>query len=148
MLKQKAKRWVNAGLCLFFFLLFSPLAAAESIYTTLDTPFYDANGSAACTTDSGVQSPTSTNAGLVWPFATKNDSQVSLPVHRIDQGWDIQAEAGAPIFAIAPGTIYKFNANDGGFGNDYPTEKLDSSIGGPSDWIYYGHVHVLPSVLN
>jgi hypothetical protein len=100
------------------------------------TPYYDAG----CTVSSNV----SASADLVWPFATKSDSQYN----RVDQGWDIQDKAGAEVYAIAAGTIHVFNPDNGGFGNDYPTEKLDVSIGGPSDWIYYGHVHVLPSVIN
>lgn len=84
------------------------------------------------------------NASLVWPFSTKDTSQY----RRVDQGWDIQANAGAQIYAIASGTIEQKNPDVGcGFGNDYPVEVLDNSIGGPSNWIYYGHVHVVPGVV-
>lgn len=144
MLKQKAKRWAYLLLCLATFALFSPLAAAESIFQTLDTPFYDPSSTAACASESNIPaSPSTSTAALVWPFATKDTSQYE----RVDQGWDIQAEAGAAVYAIAPGTIYKFAPNSGGFGNDYPTEKLDNSISTWSDWVYYGHVHVLPNLI-
>ncbi|HET6864202.1 MAG TPA: hypothetical protein VFH37_03335 [Candidatus Saccharimonadales bacterium] len=84
------------------------------------------------------------NSSLVWPFSTKDSSQY----RRIDQGWDLQSNPGAAVYAISPGTIHKYLANPGGFGNDYPTEQLDNSIGGPTNWVYYGHVHVLPKVVN
>jgi 3D (Asp-Asp-Asp) domain-containing protein len=100
------------------------------------TPTPTATGS-SCPSTGGTGS-----GGLVWPFATKDSSQYN----RIDQGWDIQDKAGANIYAIASGTLHKFNPDTGNFGNDYPTEKLDSSIGGPSDWVYYGHVHILPGL--
>lgn len=119
-----------------FFTLSSSVLAQTSIYKTLQTPFYDPGQDCS----SGSQS----SSGLVWPFATKNESQYN----RVDQGWDIQSDAGAAIYAIASGTISVFAPDNGGFGNDYPTEKLDTSIGGPSDWIYYGHVHVLPGVVD
>jgi 3D (Asp-Asp-Asp) domain-containing protein len=83
-----------------------------------------------------------TNSGLVWPFATKDPSQYN----RVDQGWDIQDKAGASIYAIAPGTLHVFNPDLGNFGNDYPTEELDTDIGGTSKWVYYGHVHILPGL--
>ena len=86
--------------------------------------------------------PSTPSGTLVWPFATKSSSQYN----RIDQGWDIQDSAGAAIYAIAPGTIHVYNKDTGNFGNDYPTEELDNSIGGPSNFVYYGHVHVDPSV--
>ncbi len=91
-----------------------------------------------------VASPTATptNGSVVWPFATKDHTQYN----RIDQGWDIQDQAGAGVYAIAPGTINTYQPDPGGFGNDYPVEHLDSSIGGPSDWVYYGHVHIIPSL--
>ncbi|HSX36567.1 MAG TPA: M23 family metallopeptidase [Patescibacteria group bacterium] len=91
---------------------------------------------------SSSTSSSGTTNGLVWPFATKDSSQYN----RIDQGWDIQDKAGAPVYAIACGTLNTYNPDPGGFGNDYPVEHLDSSIGGPSDWVYYGHVHIIPSL--
>lgn len=81
-------------------------------------------------------------SGVVWPFATKDHTQFN----RIDQGWDIQDKAGAGVYAIAPGTIDTYQPDPGGFGNDYPVEHLDNSIGGPSDWVYYGHVHIIPGL--
>lgn len=81
---------------------------------------------------------------LVWPFATKNESQYN----RIDQGWDIQDKAGANIYAIASGTIHKFAPDTGNFGNDYPTQELDKDIGGTSKWVYYGHIHMIASLNN
>jgi len=94
--------------------------------------------------DAGSSTSTSGNSdtGLVWPFASKDTSQYN----RVDQGWDIQDRPGAPIYAIAPGTLHIFKTDPGGFGNDYPTEELDSSIGGPTNWVYYGHVHIIPSL--
>lgn len=99
----------------------------------------DSGGS--CCSSSGAASPTSAPASsntVVWPFATKNSSQYN----RVDQGWDIQDKAGATVYAIAPGTLHKSNPDPGAFGNDYPTEELDKSIGGPTTFVYYGHVHI------
>jgi hypothetical protein len=107
------------------------------------TSYYDPSGGVACTTGTTPQSLSST-ANIIWPFASKSTSQYN----RVDQGWDIQAEASAKVYAIAAGTIHKLAPDDHGFGNDYPTEELDTSIGGPSNWVYYGHVHMLPSVLD
>ncbi len=76
---------------------------------------------------------------IYWPFSSKNKSQYN----RIDQGWDIQDDPSARIYAIASGTLYKSNSDPGGFGNNYPTEHLDQSIGGPTNYVYYGHVHIL-----
>ncbi|MEI8187494.1 MAG: C39 family peptidase [Candidatus Saccharibacteria bacterium] len=142
--------------------------SGASIFTILSAGGYapatdgnDPNGySAAVTADisamaSGIPSsstaaPASTStstpgtSGVVWPFSTKSATQYQ----RIDEGWDIQTFPGGGIYAIAPGTIKQLSPDPGGFGNDYPVESLDSSIGGPSDWIYYGHVHVIPSVVN
>ncbi|HSW85480.1 MAG TPA: bulb-type lectin domain-containing protein [Candidatus Saccharimonadales bacterium] len=81
-------------------------------------------------------------ANIVWPFSTKSEGQY----HRIDQGWDIQAGAGAHIYAISSGTLHVYQPDPGGFGNDYPVEQLDQSIGGPTNWVYYGHVHILPGL--
>jgi hypothetical protein len=113
----------------------------NSIYD--DTVWYKSAGSsfAGCINQSDTGDLTGST--LVWPFATKSSSQYN----RVDQGWDIQSQAGAAIYAIASGTIHQYNPNPGGFGDDYPTEELDSSIGGPSIWVYYGHVHVLPGVV-
>ena len=86
---------------------------------------------------------TATTTGLVWPFAKKSSSQYN----RVDQGWDIQGKSGENIYAISPGTLYKLNKDTGMFGDDYPTEKLDTTIGGPSDWLYYGHVHILANLI-
>ena len=93
---------------------------------------------------SGSTGPAGTNASLVWPFATKNPSQYN----RVDQGWDVQTDAGGAVYAIASGTIRTFKTDPCGFGNDYPVEELDASIGGPSQSVYYGHVHVLPELIN
>jgi hypothetical protein len=90
-----------------------------------------------------VVAPTAANAqyGFVWPFTTKSASQYQ----RIDQGWDIQTSPGAPVVAIASGTLYEANSNPGGFGDDYPFEVLDTPVSGPSgrtyNTVYYGHVH-------
>ncbi|HET9173923.1 MAG TPA: hypothetical protein VFN56_01435, partial [Candidatus Saccharimonadales bacterium] len=109
-------------------------------------------------TDEGMNGATSASAGttasvppgtLVWPFAAKNPSQYQ----RIDQGWDVQDSAGAPVYAVTSGTLHVYNGACGGFGNDYPVEQLDSALSDPpgspagsGDWIYYGHVHILPSL--
>lgn len=102
-----------------------------------DTPYYDP-GAAACA------KPSSPTGSLVWPFSTKNDSQYQ----RVDQGWDLKTNPGGQVFAIAPGVIQVLKTDPGGFGNDYPTEQLDASISGPSSWVYYGHAHVVASVIN
>ena len=107
--------------------------------------FVGCGGSANCGPGIGG----GTTSGLVWPFATKAQSQYTPdPPYRVDEGWDIQDKAGAPVYAIAPGKIHVLTPNPNGFGNDYPTQELDSSIGGPTTWIYYGHVHALPSVID
>jgi murein DD-endopeptidase MepM/ murein hydrolase activator NlpD len=118
------------------------LALSSDAYDSLygDTVWYDPNSGSCASPSPGAASA----SDIVWPFVTKSESQYN----RVDQGWDIQDKPGAAIYAIAPGTIHVFNPNSGGFGNDYPTEKLDTTIGGPTDWVYYGHVHVLPSVIN
>lgn len=106
------------------------------------TCFYDptactgAGSVAASSTPSGPASP---SGSLVWPFATKSSSQYQ----RVDEGWDIQDKPSADVYAIAPGTLHIYNADFGNFGNDYPTEELDQDIGGPSKFVYYGHVHIL-----
>jgi hypothetical protein len=87
---------------------------------------------------SGTARHSETKVKVVWPFTTKNPHQY----RRDDQGWDLKSYPGAAVRAIAPGWIYKFKRNPGAFGNDYPTEKLDKSIGGPTKWLYDGHVHV------
>ncbi|GAC1392524.1 MAG: hypothetical protein NVSMB46_08640 [Candidatus Saccharimonadales bacterium] len=102
-------------------------------------PYYDESA-----TDCSIAGNANTSGGPVWPFATKADSQYQ----RVDQGWDIQSTPGDSVYAISAGTIHQYAPNAGGFGNDYPTEELDSSIGGPNNWVYYGHVHVLPAVIN
>lgn len=79
---------------------------------------------------------------IVWPFDTKSSSQFG----RIDGGLDIQSSPGANVYAIAPGTINTYIPDPGAFGNDYPVEQLDYSIGGPTNWVYYGHVHILPGL--
>ena len=90
--------------------------------------------------------------GAVWPFTTKSTSQYQ----RVDQGWDLQAAAGAQILAIAPGVLHQANKNPGAFGNDYPYETLDSAMtvnrGGGAKTrtfssVYYGHVHVVASLV-
>jgi hypothetical protein len=75
---------------------------------------------------------------IVWPFATKDPSQYQRP----DQGFDVQAEPGAQVHAIASGVVGLANPDPGGFGNDYPFEVLDEDIGGPSTGVYYGHTHI------
>ena len=86
-----------------------------------------------------VSSSCAPSSALVWPFATKDTAQYK----RTDQGWDIQTAAGGNVYAIAAGTINLYKPNPGGFGNDYPVEQLDSTLGGPSDFVYYGHVHMI-----
>jgi murein DD-endopeptidase MepM/ murein hydrolase activator NlpD len=89
---------------------------------------------------SGSTADSANAGGLVWPFTTKD----SALYNRVDQGWDIQdKDPGALVYAIADGTLHVYTPDPGGFGNDYPVEKLDKSIGGPTDWVYYGHVHIL-----
>ena len=99
----------------------------------------------ASTTPNNNPAPTTTpsNSKVVWPFSTKSESQYK----RVDQGWDMQTYPGGGVYAISPGTIKQLAPDPGGFGNDYPVEQLDNSIGGPSDWIFYGHVHVIPNVV-
>jgi hypothetical protein len=111
---------------------------SSSSNTTSSSPS-DPSSSDCSSSDSSSGSATNGD-GPFWPFATKSTSQYQ----RVDQGWDLQAEAGATIYAIASGTvnIYMPNPGPGLFGNDYPVLKLDKSIGGPSDWIYYGHAHI------
>lgn len=75
---------------------------------------------------------------VVWPFATKDPSQYQ----RVDEGWDIQSEPGAAIVAIGSGTVHTVNRDPGGFGNDYWSLELDTSIGGPTNWVYNGHCHL------
>jgi hypothetical protein len=96
--------------------------------------------------DPGVQTAQTQagGTGLVWPFGTEASSQFE----RVDQGWDLQSTAGAPVYAIAAGTIGKANADPGGFGNDYPFETLAAAPqGAPSNTVYYGHIHVIPSLI-
>lgn len=126
--------WISASTSV------SALTATDIQSLIQEHPYYNASGD--CTTTGSTTGTTAT--GLVWPFATKDPSQYN----RVDQGWDIQDKAGAPIYAIAPGKIHVYTPNPGGFGNDYPTEELDNSIGGPTSWVYYGHVHVLPTVVD
>jgi lysophospholipase L1-like esterase len=101
--------------------------------------------SSDCAGSSSSNNSATNGDGPFWPFATKSTSQYQ----RVDQGWDLQASAGATIYAIASGTvnIYMPNPGPGLFGNDYPVLKLDKSIGGPSDWIYYGHAHIDHSLI-
>ncbi len=81
----------------------------------------------------------------IWPFATKNEAQQQ----RVDQGKDLISNPGADIYALTDGTLLESNPDPiGGFGNDYPTELLSSTIPGmPSKYIYYGHVHMLPNLI-
>lgn len=82
-------------------------------------------------------------SGFVWPFQTEASSEYQ----RVDQGWDLQASAGAPVYAIASGTIGVANADPGGFGNDYPYQTLDNPPpGAPSNTVYYGHIHIIPGL--
>jgi hypothetical protein len=106
------------------------------------TCFYDPNACSGDTSASTVPGSPTNPGSLIWPFATKNSSQYD----RVDQGWDIQDKPGANIYAIAPGTLHVYLPDPGMFGNDYPVEELDSDIGGPSKFIYYGHVHIIPSL--
>lgn len=104
-------------------------------------------GTVGPTNSASCPPPPTTSGGLVWPFATKDPSQYN----RVDQGWDLAGKAGENIYAIAAGTlhIYAPNPGPGLFGNDYPIEELDNSIGGPQDdkWIYYGHAHIDHSLI-
>ncbi len=76
---------------------------------------------------------------FVWPFTHK---EVPGQFERVDEGWDIQAEPGADILAIAAGTVHSVNRDPGGFGNDYWSLELDDWQGGPSNWVYNGHCHL------
>jgi len=81
---------------------------------------------------------------FIWPFQSESSSQFE----RVDQGWDLQSTAGAPVYAIADGVIGRSNADPGGFGNDYPYEVLGTvPQGAPSNTVYYGHIHVDPSLI-
>ncbi len=75
---------------------------------------------------------------IVWPFAVKDARQYQRP----DQGFDIQADPGALVHAIAAGVVGLSNPDPGGFGNAYPYEVLDEDIGGPSIGVYYGHTEI------
>ncbi len=84
--------------------------------------------------------------GLVWPFATKSSSQYN----RVDEGWDIQDKPSADIYAIGPGTLDVYLKDTGNFGDDYPVEHMDNALaasaGFDTNWVYYGHVHILPGL--
>jgi hypothetical protein len=128
-----------------FFQQFSTVALALSgeQKDVLKSGSHYFNIAAGCSASSSNATGTGAATGsVIWPFASKSDSQYQ----RVDQGWDIQDKPGANIYAIAPGTLHKSNADPGGFGNDYPTEELSQSIGGPTNFVYYGHVHVDPSL--
>ena len=58
-----------------------------------------------------------------------------------DQGWDIDSLAGAPVYAITGGMIGRVQQDPGGFGANYPTLFTTAPIGGPSQEVYYGHIH-------
>lgn len=98
---------------------------------------------AADSAANAIARSTANSFDLIWPLPTKDTSQY----RRVDQGWDLQGTSGTPIYSIAAGTVSVANRNPGGFGNDYPILSLDKDIGGPSKLIYYGHVHVLQSVV-
>ena len=152
---SRVKTGVRRSLAIFGVLVVAMLPAGQVYAQTIDPCIFDALrkdtvwfvgcGSSNCSTPlNPAAGGGSSTVGLVWPFATKSESQYN----RVDQGWDLQSTPGAAVYAIAPGTIHVFAPNPGGFGNDYPTEELDASIGGPTSWVYYGHVHVLPSVVS
>ena len=83
-------------------------------------------------------SAASTGKNLVWPFPTKDPSQMG----RTDQGWDLVSTPGGEVRAIAAGTIHGPTIPDAnGFGSDYAIEHLDSPIRGFTD-VYYGHTHL------
>jgi hypothetical protein len=86
---------------------------------------------------------------VVWPFPTKSDQQIfpTNSLSHLDQGLDIQQASGQPVVAVADGTVSVGNPDPGGFGDDYPELMLDKPIGGPSNTIYYGHTHTVPSVI-
>lgn len=84
------------------------------------------------------------NSPWVWPFLTRTASQEN----RVDQGWDLQGIPGAPILAVASGTVGKSRPDPLGFGPDYPYLVLDNIPGGaPSDTVYYGHTDVDPNMV-
>lgn len=96
--------------------------------------------SSSSTDTSNTTGAADNTGGLVWPFSTKSSSQYD----RVDQGWDIQDKPSSSVYAIAPGTLHVYNPDPGNFGNDYPTEELDNKEPNwPSNFIYYGHVHIL-----
>lgn len=118
------------------------LSAAQAQLYYEGINYFDASDCSSSTGDS-----TAPTGSVVWPFSTKSSSQYN----RVDQGWDIQDKAGADIYAIAPGTIHVYNTDTGNFGNDYPTEELDQPLASsehyPTNFIYYGHVHVIHSLI-
>ena len=80
----------------------------------------------------------STGQSLVWPFPTKDPSQMG----RTDQGWDLVSTPGGEVRGIAAGTIHGPTIPDpNGFGSDYAIERLDRPISGFTD-VYYGHTHL------
>ena len=141
----KKYAWLTLVFAFIMFLIQIPQTVDALVQSDSDAIFNNfpnwVGNSGLCAV--GGNSGGGSSSGVVWPFATKSTSQYQ----RVDQGWDIQTTAGGAVYAIAPGTIHVFAPDPGNFGNDYPTEQLDSSIGGPSDWVYYGHVHVLPAVV-
>ena len=85
---------------------------------------------------------------VVWPF---DSMDVASQSQRVDEGWDLQGTSSAQILAIADGMLRQANPNPGGFGTDYPWEQLDTLITGASGasyrTVYYGHVHVIASLI-
>lgn len=72
---------------------------------------------------------------LVWPYPSRDGVQL----HRVDQGWDLQAPVGTPVLAVASGTI-GYAHDPAGFGDPYPVLFLDD----PDPHgraVYYGHQH-------
>lgn len=118
-------------------------ASAVSDMSTMAALVPASSTSNSSSSTNATTTTNSTTSKVVWPFSTKSASQYK----RVDQGWDMQTYPGGGVYAIAPGTIKQLSPDPGGFGNNYPVEQLDNSIGGPSDWIFYGHVHLIPSVV-
>ncbi|GAC1388206.1 MAG: hypothetical protein NVSMB37_7910 [Candidatus Saccharimonadales bacterium] len=84
-----------------------------------------------------------TTPAVSWMFSEKKTEQFE----RVDEGWDVRSTPGSVIKAVAAGVIQVASADPGGFGNDYPIQVLDqnSVVGGWTDTLYYGHVHVDPN---
>lgn len=63
-----------------------------------------------------------------------------LKISRIDQGQDVQTNAGGPILAPGSGYVIDVKTNPGGFGNNYPIVHFTSGPLAGHD-VYIGHTH-------